>query len=220
MINKKPIEELRELMPELENGVLLNVDLKSVNDIFEYDTKYDIYDAGRRELLEQSASHLNDIAKIVPYYLSNPKSQKLLRKVVGLIEKISSFPFLPKVIVAEDDSRWSEMYVDKLQDRFPKVHVDVVETGKELVSHVLEGNYSLIISDNDMEDRNDGLKALETIRESGDKIPFYIISGSERVEECALQEGATGFYCKGSFDSDTNWFSNEVLENLAKHLED
>ena len=114
-------------------------------------------------------------------------------------------------IVADDHPSWRGMYVDTVKRAFPDVHVDAVETGSDLVKRVLEGDYSLVISDNDMEGQGDGLEALRAIRKAGNNVPFYVISGRSIGDE-ALRLGANGFYNKACFDSD------KVLEDMAQYL--
>ena len=118
------------------------------------------------------------------------------------------------VIVADDDPRWRKMNVRIVQEAFPNVHVDSVETGRELVKLVLEGDYSVVISDNNMEEEGAGLKALQTIRQSGNNIPLYIVcAGSSDVARNAIRYGANGFYDKADFDSD------RLRVDLAQYLE-
>lgn len=64
-----------------------------------------------------------------------------------------------------------------------------------------------------MEEKNAGLEALKRIRESGNEVPFYLLSGGSLDEKTALQNGATGFYRKEDFDSD------KVLADMAEHLQ-
>src|SRR3989338_4492384 len=115
------------------------------------------------------------------------------------------------VIIADDHPSWRGMYVDIVKGAFPDVHVDVVETGSGLVERVLQGDYSLVISDNDMEGHGDGLEALRVIRKAGNNVPFYVISGRNIGNE-ALHSGANGFYDKASFDSD------KVSKDMAQYL--
>lgn len=118
------------------------------------------------------------------------------------------------VIVADDRESWRGIYVRAINHAFPNVQVDQVETGTNLVERVLQGDYSVVISDNDMEGKNDGLKALQRIRESGSNIPFYLVcSGNSEVARDALRCGANGFYDKADFDSD------RVLADVAQYLQ-
>ncbi|MBI5393496.1 response regulator [Candidatus Woesearchaeota archaeon] len=118
------------------------------------------------------------------------------------------------VIVADDRENWRETYVAVVASAFPDVHIDAVETGTDLVKRVLEGNYSVVISDNNMESNDNGLEeALRKIRQSGNNVPFYLISaGRLTLERDALQSGATGFYKKESFDSD------KLIGDITKYL--
>ena len=82
-----------------------------------------------------------------------------------------------KAIVADDMKQWREIHISTIKDAFPDVQVDEAVTGDELVQLVLAGDYSLVISDNDMayERAGDGLEALEAIRKAGNNVPFYLI---------------------------------------------
>ena len=118
-----------------------------------------------------------------------------------------------KVIVADDRASWRGIYANAIKGTFPTVQVDQVETGTDLVARVLQGDYSLVISDNDMEGKNDGLEALKRIRESGSIIPFYLVCSEDYVvTRNAMSCGANGFYDKINFDSD------EVVKDIARYL--
>ncbi|HLC91051.1 MAG TPA: response regulator [Candidatus Nanoarchaeia archaeon] len=118
-----------------------------------------------------------------------------------------------KVIVADDYPSWRGTYVSLVKNAFPDAQVDAVETGSDLVERVLQGDYSLVISDNDMEEKGAGLKSLQKIRGSGNNVPFYLVSaGGSDVVRNALRYGANGFYDKGEFDSD------KVVGDITQHL--
>jgi len=119
---------------------------------------------------------------------------------------------IKNVIVADDDPNWRSTYVDAVKNAFPDVNVDSVESGSDLVERVLQGDYSVVISDNDMEEDGAGLKALEAIREAGNQVPFYVCSGKSICDE-ALRLGANGFFDKICFDSD------KMLEDIAQYLQ-
>lgn len=118
------------------------------------------------------------------------------------------------VIVADDHQTWRETQAGEIQDTFPDVRVDVVETREELVDRVLSGDYSVVVSDNDMENPNDGLEALRTIRKAGNNVPFYLWSARNIGDE-ALGSGANGFYKKDLFATE---FEKMVTE-IAQYLE-
>lgn len=118
------------------------------------------------------------------------------------------------VIVADDHRSWRSIFVSMFENSFPDVHVDVVETGRDLVQRVLAGDYSVAISDNDMEEKGAGLKALRQLRESGNNVPLYIVSGgSSDVARNALRYGASGFYDKDEF------VSAKVVEEIKQYLQ-
>ncbi len=115
------------------------------------------------------------------------------------------------VIVADDHQSWREMYVQAVKYSFPAVNVDEVESGADLVERVLQGNYSVIISDNDMENEGAGLAALKRIRESGNNVPFYLLSAGTN-KETALSSGVNGFYKKTEFDPD------QLMADITQYL--
>jgi CheY-like chemotaxis protein len=106
-----------------------------------------------------------------------------------------------KVIVADDQEPWRTEYAEQATDAAEDVHVDQVETGSELVDRVLAGNYSVVVSDNDMEEKGAGLKALRAIRLAGKQVPFYLISGGmdKILEKEVMEAGATKAYDKADY---------------------
>lgn len=116
-----------------------------------------------------------------------------------------------RVIIADDHQSWREMYVHAIRFAFPDVNIDEVESGADLVKRVLQGDYSAVVSDNDMEDKGAGLTALRTIRESGNNVPFYLISAGTN-KDTALNSGANGFYKKAESDSD------QLIADITQYL--
>ena len=117
------------------------------------------------------------------------------------------------VIVADDHQTWRETQAEEIQDAFPDVRVDKVGTREELVNRVLSGDYSVVVSDNDMEKPSDGLEALKAIREAGNDVPFYLWSAKNIGDE-ALSSGANGFYKKDQFDTEFE----RMIEEIAQYL--
>lgn len=119
-----------------------------------------------------------------------------------------------KVIIADDDEIWREMHAVVVKRAFPDVHIDQVETGTDLGERVLQGDYSLVLSDNNMERTDAGLDALRKIREAGNGVPFYVIcTGNSKIAGRALLYGANGFYDKAKYDDE------EILKGITKHLQ-
>jgi len=103
-----------------------------------------------------------------------------------------------KVIVADDDPMLRELLMDFLGVAFQKegieVEFDEASNGKELVEKVREGDYALVLTDNEMPGGN-GLNAIREIRGYNEIVPIYMLSGSDVSEE-ALKAGATGYFAK------------------------
>lgn len=116
-----------------------------------------------------------------------------------------------KVIIADDVEAFREMHAIYVQDHFPGIQVDQVATAEELVERVLAGKYDLVLSDNNMGGGDDGLAALQRIRQAGNPVPFYIVSARASVAQAALRYGATGFFDKAEFGP-------ESMGELEKHL--
>ena len=107
-----------------------------------------------------------------------------------------------KVIVADDDKDFRETQIAVLR-RFCRnkeidAEFDEASDGEELVNKVLQSQYDLIFTDNEMPKIN-GLRAIKELREKGQAIPIYMISGSD-VSEVALGLGATGYIPKNNFE--------------------
>jgi len=117
------------------------------------------------------------------------------------------------IIVADDHQTWRETQVGEIQDAFPDVRVDMVETREELVGRVLSGDYSVVVSDNDMENPNDGLEALRAIRSAGNNVPFYLWSARNIGDE-AISSGANGFYKKDQFATEFEMMVEEITQYL------
>ncbi|MBI2135981.1 response regulator [Candidatus Woesearchaeota archaeon] len=118
-----------------------------------------------------------------------------------------------KVIIADDALHFRELYATIIPQAFPDVEVETVETAEDLVSCVLNGDYSLIVTDNNTQSRINGAEAIKQIREAGITTPIYMISaGSAAVQREALRLGATEFYGKALFDDET------FITDITKHL--
>ncbi len=118
-----------------------------------------------------------------------------------------------KVIAADDVQTHRELYAEIIPKAFPEVEVEIVETAEDLVSRVLNGDYSLIIADNDTKSKITGVEAIRQIREAGIQTPIYMVAAaSTAVQKEALRLGANGFYDKATFDGD------KFIADITKHL--
>ena len=118
------------------------------------------------------------------------------------------------VIVADDQANWRRTIFRVIKRVFPDVQIDQVETGEDLTERVLEGDYAVVITDNDMEEHDAGLRAIQQIRESGNGVPIYLIfGGSTNTAREALRYGVTKVYEKDDFDHE------QLVADITKHLE-
>ena len=103
---------------------------------------------------------------------------------------------MTKIIIAEDRRNIGKVYSMCLRGEFPNLEVDVVATGRDLIRRVLLNGYDLVIADNSIDGKNDGLEAVRMIRGEGNKVPIYMISASAGIEEEAKESGVDEFSAK------------------------
>jgi len=101
-----------------------------------------------------------------------------------------------KVLIAEDDDLLRKILVRHIGSNFKNLDIDDVATCKELIEKSRSIEYSLILTDNNMEPGTNGAEAIEEIRKFDKKTPIYMLSGSSRAKDDALKSGATGFLDK------------------------
>jgi len=118
------------------------------------------------------------------------------------------------IIVADDYLQCLCALTMALKLDFPDVQVDHALTGRVLTQKVLQGNYAVVITDNNMEGTDDGLKAVKQIRSVGNAVPIYMITaGSSETTQEALRYGVEKVYEKRKFDSEV------LVRDIAKHLQ-
>ena len=115
----------------------------------------------------------------------------------------------PLCILIVDDS---ELILVVLRELLATVghHATTAVSGAEAIEVLGRGGIDLIISDYHMPGM-DGLELLKALREMGNEIPFFLMTGTapEECREKALQIGADGFITKP-----VN--IHEVLETIAR----
>ena len=99
------------------------------------------------------------------------------------------------VIVADDTPSVRDLLCAMIESCAPDVKIDAVDDGQSLVQKVREGDYALILTDNQMGQGMGGIDAIKAIRTFNQKVPIYMISGSDMLEE-ALRAGATEYLAK------------------------
>jgi len=117
-----------------------------------------------------------------------------------------------KILIADDNGPIREILSEIIGESFPEYSLGIFEEGHSLRSDLAKGleGTALIIADNDVPEKNLGLKI--TKEYSGRGVPFIMMSGYN-IEKEAIQNGAYGFLLKpfGLFE-----FKKMVGESLEK----
>lgn len=99
------------------------------------------------------------------------------------------------IIIADDEILICNLYKRLIKKRLIDLEIETVCNGENLVSSVKNGNYGLILTDNDMGSGIKGLEAIKQIREFNPEIPIIFASGYD-VRDKALDAGANLAYVK------------------------
>tara|TARA_Y100000034_G_scaffold136048_1_gene210489 strand:- start:5430 stop:5687 length:258 start_codon:yes stop_codon:yes gene_type:complete len=84
-MEKTPIEQLRELMPDVRNNELCKAEVIDIEGIVK---SYNTMDSEQRNfMVKYEGKYFGDLAE-GEYYESHPKAQKILRKVAGLVKRM------------------------------------------------------------------------------------------------------------------------------------
>jgi hypothetical protein len=89
-MGKTPLEELKELAPQIKNESIHLVDVWKINDVLDAAAGENkmVSETGKKEFYQSAADYLGNIAENNSHYLAYPKAQALLKNVVGLIRKL------------------------------------------------------------------------------------------------------------------------------------
>lgn len=122
---------------------------------------------------------------------------------------------MAKILLVEDDPFIAEIYEKKLTDSgFEVVNA---KTGKEVLKHVLEDHYDLILLDLVLPELSgmDVLKELRTKKDEYDQslqiVVFSNLSGPDE-QEAAKVAGANGFISKTAFNP------SQVVEEVRRYI--
>ena len=64
--------------------------------------------------------------------------------------------------------------------------VTCVSNGEQVLAALSEGSFDLIVSDNNMRSKKDGVVVLDELRNEGNMIPFILLSGYALLEDGTL----------------------------------
>lgn len=98
------------------------------------------------------------------------------------------------MLYAEDSDEQRATIVDLLR----RYEVDITEarSAEEEIQYARKGGYALILTDNRMPNRDDGIRAIQAIREFDKETPIILYTTDTDIAEYALQIGATEFLRK------------------------
>src|SRR5690349_10027958 len=105
---------------------------------------------------------------------------------------------LLNILIVEDSSDDAELMLREIQRGGYQVHFERVETKSDMQAALARVHWDVILSDYSMPHFS-AMAALETLKESGQDIPFIVVSGTigEETAVTALKAGANDFLVKG-----------------------
>jgi hypothetical protein len=89
-MEKTPLEELKELMPQIKKESIHLVDVWYIQDVLKTadDGNKMFSETGKKEFFQGAADYLGNVAESNSHYISYPEAQALLKNVVGLISRL------------------------------------------------------------------------------------------------------------------------------------
>ena len=102
-----------------------------------------------------------------------------------------------RILIADDHTVVRKGLKQILLDKFPAAFIQEVADAEELIKHVMDAQWDVVISDLSMPGRS-GLDALQQIKLSHPKLPVLILSihPEEQYALRALKSGAAGYLSK------------------------
>lgn len=106
-------------------------------------------------------------------------------------------------ILVVDDYQTMIRIITNLLKQLGFVNIDAATDGKAALEKIASKTYGLIISDWNMEPMT-GLDLLKTVRGSGNKIPFIMVTAESKTENVlAAREAGVNNYIVKPFNADT-----------------
>lgn len=106
-------------------------------------------------------------------------------------------------ILVVDDYQTMIRIITNLLKQLGFINIDAATDGKAALEKIASKSYGLIISDWNMEPMT-GLDLLKTVRGSGNKIPFIMVTAESKTENVlAAREAGVNNYIVKPFNADT-----------------
>ena len=106
-------------------------------------------------------------------------------------------------ILVVDDYQTMVWIIKNLLKQIGFSNIDEASDGKQALEKISQKGYGLIISDWNMEPMT-GLELLKTLRGSGNKVPFIMVTAESKTENVmAAREAGVNNYIVKPFNADT-----------------
>lgn len=106
-------------------------------------------------------------------------------------------------ILVVDDYQTMVRIIKNLLKQIGFMNIDEASDGKQALEKISQKAYGLIISDWNMEPMT-GLELLKTLRGSGNKVPFIMVTAESKTENVmAAREAGVNNYIVKPFNADT-----------------
>lgn len=106
-------------------------------------------------------------------------------------------------ILVVDDYQTMVRIIKNLLKQIGFSNIDEASDGKQALEKISQKGYGLIISDWNMEPMT-GLELLKTLRGSGNKVPFIMVTAESKTENVmAAREAGVNNYIVKPFNADT-----------------
>lgn len=100
-----------------------------------------------------------------------------------------------RIIIADDEEICRDIAARICKITVPRIEIDEVSNGRNLVEKVRQGDYALVLTDNDMPLMS-GVEATRKIRTFNPYVPICLISGKFGIEKEVFEAGANHFLKK------------------------
>ncbi len=117
----------------------------------------------------------------------------------------------PKVLIADDDQEVGAILVAVVRNTLPSASITAVENGKEALEFYKRCGADLVVSNFIMPEMN-GPSLVKILRDSGERVPIIMISGSPEAEALGREAGIDRFVNKQDIVAG---LSNEIRSLLG-----
>jgi|ERR1700677_3830177 len=103
--------------------------------------------------------------------------------------------YYPRVLIADDDAGIREVLVTIVRNTLPSAKITALENGRQALDFYNRNGADLVISNFIMPEMN-GPDFVKILRNSNEKIPVIMVSGSREAEALGMEAGIDRFVNK------------------------